>query len=509
PVADPESAKRLAYEAQVAMNPNRSKLARLSDVANTEAYAPIVENEFIATVGENARSTFSTDVDTASYANVRRFLNQNQIPPPGAVRIEELVNYFRYDYAPPKDDKPFATHLEIAECPWNPKHRLARIGLKGKIVDDSKRPASNLVFLVDISGSMDDPKKLPLVKQSLNLLVDKLGENDKIAIAVYANGSGLALDGTSGAKKAEIKYALDSLQPSGSTNGAAGIKIAYETAVKNFVKGGINRVILCTDGDFNVGASSDDELVSLITEKAKSGVFLSVLGYGMGNLKDQKMVQLSGKGNGNYAYIDTVKEAEKVLVEQMSGTLMTIAKDVKIQVEFNPAKVAAYRLVGYEKRLLKNEDFKDDKKDAGEIGAGHTVTCLYELVPAGAPNPARTVDPMVFQDTPGRIKDDASLAKLSMMVKLRYKKPDGDVSTEIFYPGVDEGKSFGKASTDYQFAATVASFGMLLRDSKNKGNATWGSVLEMADAAQGADAGGYRKEFLGMVRKAKELATAK
>jgi Ca-activated chloride channel homolog len=483
----------------------RSFGANLADGFNREAYPVLKENDFLQVNQQNALSTFSIDVDTASYALVRKFLNQNTLPPPGAVRLEEMVNYFRYNYEGPKGETPFAAHLEITECPWNPEHRLARIALKGREIDQKKRPPSNLVFLVDVSGSMNEPNKLPLVKESLKLLVDQLGENDRVAIAVYASGSGLVLDSTNGSKKSDIVYAIDNLQPSGSTNGAAGIHCAYDAAIKGFIKGGTNRVILCTDGDFNVGVTSDDELVKLITEKAKSGVFLSTLAVGEGNLQDKKMMELSNKGNGNYGYLDSIKEAKKLLVEQMTGTLLTIAKDVKIQVEFNPQKVGAYRLLGYEKRMLKAEDFKDDKKDAGEIGAGHTITALYELVPAGKTSAAGKTDPLVFQKPAEPAKVDPDLAKAVCLVKLRYKQPDGDKSTEVKFPGVDEGKKYTQATEDFRFAAAAASFAMILRDSPYKGNATPASVLELAQAAKGSDPGGYRAEFIKLVERAKEL----
>jgi Ca-activated chloride channel family protein len=472
---------------------------------NTEAYPVLKENDFLTVNAQNALSTFSTDVDTASYSLVRKFLNQNTLPPPGAVRLEEMVNYFRYNYTPPTGEHPFAANLEIAECPWNPQNRLARIAIKGKVIDESKRPPSNLVFLIDVSGSMNEPNKLPLVKDGLKLLVDKLGENDRVGIAVYASGSGLVLDSTIGSKKSDIMYAIDNLQPSGSTNGAAGIKCAYDAAVKGFIKGGTNRVILCTDGDFNVGVSSDDELVALITEKAKSGVFLSVLGFGEGNFKDAKMMGIANKGNGNYAYIDSVKEAQKVLVEQMSGTLVTIAKDVKIQVEWNPAKVGSYRLLGYEKRMLKAEDFKDDKKDAGEIGAGHTVTALYELTPPGMSTPASKTEPLVFQKPAEPAKVSPELANAVGLVRLRYKQPEGSTSTEVSFPAKDEGKKYTQASEDFRFAAAAASFAMILRDSPYKGNATLSSVHELAQAAKGQDPSGYRAEFIKLIEKAKEL----
>ena len=349
---------------------------------NTATYDHIEENPFLA-AASNPLSTFSIDVDTASYSNVRRFIESGALPPKDAVRVEEMLNYFSYDYPQPTGDDPFSINLDSTSCPWEPAHRLVRIGLKGREIATDKRPASNLVFLLDVSGSMMPPERLPLIKQSMRLLVDKLTENDRVAIVVYAGGSGLALPATSGDRKEQILSALENLQAGGSTNGAEGIELAYKTAAENFIKGGVNRVILATDGDFNIGVTDQGDLIRLIEEKAKSGVFLSVLGVGNDNLKDSTMQKLADKGNGNYAYLDSLDEARKVLVQQMSGTLITIAKDVKIQVEFNPARVASYRLIGYEKRMLRKEDFNNDKIDAGEIGAGHTVTALYEIVPVG------------------------------------------------------------------------------------------------------------------------------
>lgn len=469
---------------------------------NTDAFQRITDNPFLAVV-QNPLSTFSIDVDTASYAIIRRFIEQATLPPKDAVRIEEMVNYFNYDYAPPTDERPFATHCEVAQCPWKPEHRLAKIGIKGKVIADDKRPRSNLVFLLDVSGSMDDPRKLPLVKASMQQLVGKLGENDRLAIVVYAGASGLVLPSTSCDHKETILSALERLQAGGSTNGGEGIQLAYDLAVRNFIKGGTNRVILATDGDFNVGVTNQGDLTRLIEEKAKTGVFLSVLGFGMGNLKDATLESLADKGNGNYAYIDSLKEAKKVLVEQMGGTLVTIAKDVKIQVEFNPAVVGAYRLIGYENRLLRNEDFNDDTKDAGEIGAGHTVTALYELAPVAmlADLKLPNVDPLKYAKPAAAVAENAELLTL----KLRYKQPDGDVSQLIETPVRDGGAKWADASKDFRFASAVASFGMLLRESPFKGNATIGSVLELAQEAKGADAAGYRAEFIELLRKAQPL----
>lgn len=469
---------------------------------NTETYDQIIENPFLS-ARQHPLSTFSVDVDTASYANVRRFLNQQQLPPAGAVRIEELINYFTYDYAPPEGKVPFSVNVEVADCPWKAKHRLARIGLKGREIHVEQRPSSNLVFLLDVSGSMNAPNKLPLVKSAMKLLVDRIGENDRVAIAVYAGASGVVLPSTSAESKAKILSALDHLQAGGTTNGGEGIRLAYRIAVDHFIQGGVNRVILCTDGDFNVGTTNQSELIRLIEEKAKSGVFLSVLGFGMGNYKDSTMEKLADKGNGNYAYIDTVNEARKVLVEEMTGTLITIAKDVKIQIDFNPAQVTGYRLIGYENRVLRAEDFKDDTKDAGEIGAGHTVTALYELVPISQPLPESDVDPSKYQK-PNELTDAAAGDEL-FTVRLRYKDPDGQTSKPLEVPIIAKEKSFDEASDDFRFAASVAEFGMLLRDSKYRGESNFESVLEIASTSSGRDDSGYRAEFLNLVKAAQRL----
>ncbi len=473
---------------------------------NTEAYGFRKDNDYIR-VKDQALSTFSVDVDTASYANVRRFLAQGQRPPADAVRIEELVNYFPYHYAPPTGNVPFAAHLEVASAPWAPEHRLVRIGLKGREVSDAARPAANLVFLLDVSGSMNQPNKLPLVKQSLRLLVNKLRADDRVAIAVYAGASGMALPSTLAGRKTEILEAIDRLRAEGSTNGAMGIQLAYDIAKANFIPGGVNRVILATDGDFNVGVTSEGELTRLIEEKAKSGVFLSVLGFGMGNYKDSTLEQLADKGNGNYAYIDTLAEAKKSLVEQAGGTLVTIAKDVKIQVEFNPAQVQAYRLIGYENRLLAKEDFNNDQVDAGEIGAGHTVTALYEVVPVGAVMPMDTpaVDGLKYQKTEDKGQQTGNSAEM-LTVKIRYKEPTGDVSSKLEFPLRDTGVRFENASQDFKFSAAVAGFGMVLRDSPHKGSLTLAEVADWGRAGLGNDTGGYRNEFLGLVKQTEALA---
>jgi Ca-activated chloride channel family protein len=496
-----------------------------------DQYTRIFENPFIKAEGANAVSTFSIDVDTASYSNVRQFLMEmNALPPADAVRIEELVNYFDYDYVGPASDaeEPFAAHVEVAGCPWAADHRLVRIGIKGREMDRGKRPQSNLVFLVDVSGSMNEPNKLPLVLYGLEQLTRELGENDRVAIVVYASREGLALPSTPGSDQATILSALRHLQAGGSTAGGSGIQLAYQVAEDHFIEGGTNRVILCTDGDFNVGVTSTAELERMCEEKAKNTkVFLSVLGFGRGNLNDAMMEAISNRGNGNYHYVDNRTEARRVLVEEMTGTLVTIAKDVKIQVEFNPRQVAGYRLIGYENRMLRTEDFNDDTKDAGEIGAGHTVTALYEIVPAGKPVDVPPVDDLKYQEPAGRTtaslgddpNEDAEVTDRSvrptseatdisgelLTLKMRYKQPEGDTSRKLDWAITDDGKAFGQASTDYQFAAAVAGFGLLLRDSQHKGNLTYAANLELAQAGLGSDEHGYRAEFVEMIRRAKSL----
>ncbi len=475
-----------------------------------ESYTRIIENE-MKEVAREPLSTLSIDVDTASYANVRRFLNQNMLPPPDAVRIEELVNYFPTSEEGPAHEakQPFGVRIEMAPCPWQPVHRLARIAIKGREMDKNRK-ASNLVFLVDVSGSMSEPTKLPLVQQSLRMLTEQLGEGDHVTMVVYAGSSGVVLPPTSGEKKAEILAAIDRLSAGGSTHGSAGIQLAYEQAVAGFIKGGVNRVILCTDGDFNVGVSSPEELEKLIKHKAKTGVFLSVLGFGSGNLQDRTMETLADKGNGNYAYIDSLSEARKVLVEQMSGTLDTIAKDVKIQIEFNPAAVRSYRLIGYENRVMAKEDFNDDTKDAGEIGAGHSVVALYEVVPASLPAGAETrpaVDSLKYQAPavpPVQLADPAKSGEV-MTVKLRYKEPDSDLSKLIEAPVKDEGKTLTASTEEFKFSAAVAGFGLLLRDSGYKGSLSWETVRRLALDGKGTDKLGYRGEFLQLVDKARGL----
>ncbi len=474
------------------------------DPLSRERYARIVENPFIR-VATDPLSTFSVDVDTASYANVRRFLNDGTVPPPDSVRVEEMINYFRYDYEGPEETgDPFATHVEISDCPWNDAHRLVRIGLQGRKIALEKRPAMNLVFLLDVSGSMISPHKLPLLLRSLQLLVPTLTENDRVAIVVYAGNAGLVLPSTAGDRHRDILDALNQLRAGGSTAGGQGIQLAYRVAAENFIQGGVNRVLLATDGDFNVGVSDTGSLTRLVEEKARSHIFLSVLGFGRGNLNDSMMEEITNRGNGNYSYIDSLNEAKKVLIEQASGTFVTIAKDVKIQVEFNPAQVAAYRLIGYENRMLAHQDFDDDRKDAGEIGAGHSVTALYEVVPTGIEPPVAGTKPLKYQAPRERKGGEASKELLTL--KLRYKEPEGAVSRLLEIPVVDPGDGLSKSSDDFRFAASVAGFGMLLRGSKYSGDLNHDAVHRLARGSLGEDSHGYRAEFLGLVRKAQGLS---
>ncbi len=479
--------------------------------STNESYTPIKENALTAVLREPL-STFSIDVDTASYANTRRFLNRSSLPPRDAVRIEELINYFPYNLEGPALDSPhpFAVHVEVADCPWQPQHRLARIGIQGKKVGLEQRN-SNFVFLVDVSGSMNQPDKLPLVKESLRLLVEQLDEKDRVSLVTYAGSSGLVLPPTNGDQKERILAAINNMTPGGSTHGSAGIQLAYEQAIAGFIPEGVNRVILCSDGDFNVGVATPEELEKLITEKARSGVFLSVLGFGTGNLKDRTMETLADKGNGNYGYIDSLSEARKVLVEQMSGTLITIAKDVKIQVEFNPAQVASYRLIGYENRLLAKEDFNDDTKDAGEIGAGHSVTALYEIVPVGVTPPTAPVDPLKYPTPPAAAAPAAEPGTASpelLTVKLRYKAPEGATSQLIEVPVIDKKSTLAAASPEFKFTTAVAAYGLMLRQSSYRGPLSWDQIRNLALEGKGSDPHGYRAEFLQLLDKARGLMPA-
>ncbi len=492
-----------AKTAQTAKNSPSPQERSVEPNTKGEAYSPIEDNPFVK-VSDTPLSTFSIDVDTASYSNIRRFINEGQLPPKDAVRLEEMINYFTYDYPQPTGKTPFSVNTEIAEAPWNPKHRLVQIGLQGKRISTENFPANNLVFLIDVSGSMDEPSKLPLLKSSLRLLVNELRAKDRVSIVVYAGNAGVVLPSTPGNQKDKILKAIDKLEAGGSTAGGAGIQLAYKIARENLIKSGNNRIILATDGDFNVGLSSDTELVRLIEQERNRGVFLTVLGVGTGNLQDSKMEKLADKGNGNYAYIDSLLEAKKVMVKEMGGTLLTIAKDVKIQVEFNPAKVQAYRLVGYENRKLQNQDFNDDKKDAGELGAGHSVTALYEIVPVGAKSDAAlpNVDPLKYQQNkaePGGNSNEL------MQVKLRYKEPDKNTSQLLAVPVVDRGLKLQNASTNLKFSASVAAFGMVLRDSQYKGTANFDEVLKLSSQSQGTDLDGYRAEFIRLVQKSKSL----
>ncbi|HVX49898.1 MAG TPA: VWA domain-containing protein [Chitinophagaceae bacterium] len=474
---------------------------------NTEEYDTIIENRF-CNVMQQPLSTFSIDVDEAAYSNIRRYINQGTLPPKNAVRIEEMLNYFDYHYTQPTDGTPFAVYTEIAECPWNMKHRLVHIGLQGKSIEKKNLPSANLVFLIDVSGSMDEPNKLPLVKASLKMLADQLRPQDNVSIVVYAGNAGLVLPSTSGKNKSKIKEAIDHLAAGGSTAGGAGITLAYKVAKENFRKNGNNRIILATDGDFNVGVSSEDELVSLVEEERKTGVYLTVLGFGMGNYKDNKMQQLADKGNGNHAYIDDAAEAQKVMVKEFGSTLFTIAKDVKLQVEFNPNVAKAYRLIGYENRVMAAEDFNNDKKDAGELGAGHTVTALYEVIPQGVTEDTfiNKADDLKYHTATTTTGNEAEI----MTIKLRYKDPGGDISKLITHPVTDENVPIETTSDNFRFSAAVAEFGLLLRNSEYKQDANYRQVITMAKGAKGVDENGYRAEFVQLVNTASALdATAR
>jgi len=469
---------------------------------DTEAYAHIVENRFVS-VDTAPLSTFSIDVDTASYSNVRRFLSQGSLPPPDAVRIEELINYFDYDYAEPEAGRPIAVHAELAPAPWAPAHRLLHIGMQGKRIDDQDLPPRHLTFLIDVSGSMDEENKLPLLKRSFRSLLETLDEEDTVAIVVYAGASGAVLPPTRASERRTVQSALGRLQAGGSTNGGEGIELAYRLAEQSFQRGAVNRVILATDGDFNVGRTSQGELVRLIEQKREAGVFLTVLGFGMGNYKDAMLEQLADKGNGNYAYIDTLEEARKVLVEEGGANLVTIAKDVKIQVEMNPRLVGAYRLIGYENRALRAEDFNDDRKDAGEIGAGHTVTALYELLSPEQAARELSVDTLRYrQTTSTKVAVDAAEV---CNVKVRYKAPQGRTSQLLAFSVGARTVGERHPSEAFRFSAAVASFGMLLRDSEYRGASSFDLVNDLAQGALGSDRGGYKREFLQLVKQARSL----
>ncbi|MFN0067425.1 MAG: vWA domain-containing protein [Limisphaerales bacterium] len=476
--------------------------ARFIEPPTGEGYAPLVENPFRDVSGAPL-STFGLDVDTASYANIRRMLRAGQRPPADAVRLEELVNYFRHGYAPPQGDDAFAIHAEITDCPWNESHRLLRVGIKARELPRGERPPANLVFLVDVSGSMDAENKLPLVKQSLRLLLDQLSPRDTVGIVTYAGEAGVALAPTPASEREQIAGVLNRLRPGGGTAGAAGLEQAYALATNRFRAEGVNRVVLCTDGDFNIGVTSREDLLELITRQAKTGVFLSVLGYGIGNYKDTTAELLADKGNGNYAYIDSFREARKALADQLEGTLVTVARDVKLQLEFNPARIVSWRLLGYENRLLADRDFNDDTKDAGDIGAGHEVTALYELVPVAGTVPG--AEALRFASNAGR-RPAGERPDEVVFIKLRRQPPGGGKSRLMEVAVPDTGRRWAEATPQTRFAAAVAAYGLLLRDSAHKGALTWDQALRLAEQTMGNDPDGLRAEFVDLVRRASELA---
>ena len=488
----------------------RARGRRLSVARETSSdrYAPIYETPF-KFVESDPLTTFSIDVDTASYVKTRQFLMQSRtLPPANAVRVEEFINYFEYEYAGPHGEDPFAANLAVATCPWRSDHKLVRIALQAKKMDVSERPKANIVFLLDVSGSMDEPNKLPLVKESMRMLIHQLGENDRVAMVVYAGAAGCVLESTRGDKQDVILGALDRLSAGGSTNGGQGIQLAYEIARDHFVPGGVNRVILCTDGDFNVGTTSTEGLVNLVVENAKSKVFLTVLGYGMGNTNDAMMEQISNKGNGVYGFVDSRREAQRQMIKQLAGNLMTVAKDVKIQVEFNPERVASYRLIGYENRKLENQDFANDKKDAGEIGAGHRVTALYELEPIGAAK-VQPAEGLRYQKRKSKVaaeqtaKPNDETNHELLTVSLRYKQPEGDTSKLLAFPLMDTNKPFAEVDQDFKWAASVAQFAMLLRNSAHKGSASWSGLIETAESLATDES---RRECVNMIRAAAGLS---
>lgn len=472
-----------------------------------DRYEPVREQPF-ARVTQQPLSTFAVDVDTGSYSNIRRFIGDGQLPPANAVRVEEMINYFAYDDAPPSNGDPLGVTVEVASCPWTPEHRLARIHLRSRDSDLEQRPPANLVFLLDVSGSMKPDDRLPLIRKAMRLLVNELRDDDRVAIVTYAGRSGVALPSTAVAHRGSILGTIDDLHAGGSTNGASGIQLAYDVAEHNFISGGINRVLLATDGDFNVGMTSDHALLDLIAHKAQSKVYLTVLGVGRGNLNESMMERIADRGNGVYAYLDSFHEARRVLAEQASSTLETVAKDVKIQVEFNPATVAGYRLIGYENRMLADHDFNDDRKDAGDVGAGHSVTALYELVPAGRPVPWG-VDSLRYQKPTKEPELETSQYGANSgelcTVKLRYKKPDGVTSKSLETPVRDSDGDWRQASTDFRWTAAVATFGMTLRDSIGRGDGDLDLALELAGEARGLDESGHRAEFIALVRSAEKL----
>ena len=485
----------IAYE-------SRASFQRYNNNFNTEGYASVNENGY-KNVRNSPLSTFSIDVDNASYSNIRRFINNGTLPPADAVRIEEMINYFRYDYPEPHGEHPFSVYTELASCPWDTKHLLLQVGLRGKNIDKSSLPPSNLVFLIDVSGSMNSPNKLPLLKSAFGLLVNELRPQDHVAIVVYAGAAGLVLESTPGNRKEIIMRAIDNLEAGGSTAGGAGLRLAYKEAEKNFIKGGNNRIILATDGDFNVGESSNGGMERLVEEQRQLGIFITVLGFGMGNYKDDKMEVIADKGNGNYSYIDNLQEARRVLVREFGGTLFTIAKDVKFQLEFNPSKVDSYRLIGYENRLLNDEDFNDDTKDAGEMGSGHMVTALYEIVPSGSGGKVPSVDPLKYQTT--RKTEEENFSDELLTIKVRYKQPDGNTSRLFEKPVRSNPVSADEVSCNLRFAAAVVEFGMILRESEYKGNSTLESAVRLAQSAKGEDEDGYRSELVRLIETARSM----
>lgn len=487
----------IAYE-------SRASFQKYNNNFNTEGYASVNENGY-KNVRNSPLSTFSIDVDNASYSNIRRFINNGTLPPADAVRIEEMINYFRYDYPEPHGEHPFSVYTELASCPWDTKHLLLQVGLRGKNIDKSSLPPSNLVFLIDVSGSMNSPNKLPLLKSAFGLLVNELRPQDHVAIVVYAGAAGLVLESTPGNRKEIIMRAIDNLEAGGSTAGGAGLRLAYKEAEKNFIKGGNNRIILATDGDFNVGESSNGGMERLVEEQRQLGIFITVLGFGMGNYKDDKMEVIADKGNGNYSYIDNLQEARRVLVREFGGTLFTIAKDVKFQLEFNPSKVDSYRLIGYENRLLNDEDFNDDTKDAGEMGSGHMVTALYEIVPSGSGGKVPSVDPLKYQTT--RKTEEENFSDELLTIKVRYKQPDGNTSRLFEKPVRSNPVSVDEVSGNLRFAAAVVEFGMILRESEYKGNSTLESAVRLAQSAKGEDEDGYRSELVRLIETARSMRT--
>lgn len=502
--AEAERNQQIGMRPYVSQPPPPKPTDQPAENFNTEAYNNIVENQFVK-ASQKPLSTFSIDVDNASYANVRRFLNNGQRPPIDAVRIEEMINYFSYNYAQPVGPHPFNVITEAAACPWTADHQLVLVALQGRKYHRSELPPSNLVFLIDVSGSMGEENKLPLLKSSFRLLVEQLRPQDRVAIVVYAGAAGLVLPSTPGNEKEAILAALDRLQAGGSTAGGAGIQLAYQVAQENLLREGNNRVILATDGDFNIGPSSDGDMTRLIESKRSTGIYLTCLGFGMGNYKDSKMEQLADKGNGNYAYIDNLQEAKRYLVGQLEGTLFTIAKDVKLQLEFNPAVVQAYRLIGYENRLMRDEDFRDDAKDAGELGSGHTVTALYEVIPVGVKADLPDIKPLKYQDQP-RMTPDAKHGDELLTVALRYKQPAADKATELQVAIKNDAQAnFTYSTENLRWAAAVAGFGMLLRDSQFKGTCNYELVQSLANGARGTDADGYRAEFIRLVGAARSL----